>query len=368
MKPFLSKYIFWVLQCLGWGGLGFFVILVNKLAKNTTGLLISVFGFTLVGVLMTSVMRWFLKRYVNLNDFKVKDFLKLSLIVVLTIILFPHVSYWFGYGFGKLIRLFVNDRAELFNESTNSYSLTDIKKYIAYFFIVGGWTVFYFVIKVLRRSNNKRLERLELRKKVKQAQLNTLKGHINPQFIFNTMTNIKGLMLEDITASRAMLTKLSEMLRYSLTNNSVNMVLLEEELEMVRNYVSLMQIQYGERFKIAYRIPDEALKVEIPPMLLHNLVEHASKNGILLQKEGGEINLEVQIKERMFHISIEHSGRSAGARENDFTKRTIEQRLRLMYDQRVDFQEKMESEKTTYLVQLPIQTIESSTLQPSLNT
>ena len=82
---------------------------------------------------------------------------------------------------------------------------------------------------------------------LKQAQLNTLKGQINPHFMFNSLNNIRGLMLEDVERSREMLTKLSEMLRYSLTKASNNAIALSEELEMVENYIELSKIQFEDR-------------------------------------------------------------------------------------------------------------------------
>ena len=65
-------------------------------------------------------------------------------------------------------------------------------------FLVGAWVITYFVIKLLLKLNQNRIERLELNTTLKQAQLNTLKGQINPHFMFNSLNNIRGLMLEDV--------------------------------------------------------------------------------------------------------------------------------------------------------------------------
>ena len=100
---------------------------------------------------------------------------------------------------------------------------------------MGAWLVTYLVIKLLLKLNRDRIERLELNTTLKQAQLNTLKGQINPHFMFNSLNNIRGLMLEDVEKSREMLTKLSEILRYSLTKNNVDSIPVHEELEVVEN-------------------------------------------------------------------------------------------------------------------------------------
>lgn len=354
MKKFLTKHVFWVLQILGWGSLGLFVIAVNNSAKNNLVFLVTLFGFMVVGIGITSITGWFFRRFVNLKEFKTIDFFKILLIVILTSLLFPFVSYWSGYGLGKAMRWIVEDGADLFEKPKERYHWYEIRQYVGYMVIVTGWTVFYFVIKVLRQANNQRVNRLELQKKVKQAQLNTLKGHINPQFMFTSLNNIKGLMLEDVSKSRNMLTKLSEMLRYSLTKNNVDTVLLEEELEMVENYVSLLQIQYQDRFQIQYTIQKEALKMEIPPMLVHNVVEHASKNGILMRREGGEIILKAIKEQETIQIAVAHSGSNGNTKEADQLKNKLTHRLRLMYGETAQFLEDFTHEGTRYLITLPL--------------
>ncbi len=361
MKNFLSKNAFWVLQILGWGCLGIFVILANDITRSNAARIITLVGFMFVSIGVTSITRLFFRRFIDLQDFKAIEFFKIVLIIVGTTLVFPHVSYWFGYLIGKLMKFLFDDATDLFRKPEGEYDWRDIKQYIGYLIIVTGWTVFYFVVKVLRQVNKQRVNRLELKKKVRQAQLNTLKGHINPQFMFNTLNNIKGLMLEDVPLSRAMLTRLSEMLRYSLTKNSVNTVLIAEELEMVENYVALTQIQHQDRFQIKYDIPKETLRLEIPPMLMHNLVEHAAKNGILLRRTGGEILLQIVRDKNCVHIYVSHTGANSGRKESTQLKKTLEHRLRLMYGEEALFLEEMNEKATKYTLTVPLEAIKANT-------
>ena len=90
--------------------------------------------------------------------------------------------------------------------------------------------------------NTIKVNQLQLETNLKDAQLNTLKGQINPHFMFNSLNNIRGLMLEDVGKARNMLTSLSEMLRYALTKSGINSISLEDELDMVENYIEISKI------------------------------------------------------------------------------------------------------------------------------
>lgn len=353
MEKFLSKHAFWVVQFIGWGSFALLVNLINEIGNNATGQFIALFGFMFIGILITSILRWVLKHYVSLENFKAKDLMIIVVSVIAATAIFPKTAYWYGYLVGAIKKHLFTDHQNIFNRPPAD-ELSDIGKYVGYFIIIGGWTFFYFVIKILRRSNNERIKRLELKKKVKQAQLNTLKGHINPQFMFNSLNNIKGLMLEDVNESRSMLTKLSEMLRYSLTKNNVNAVTLEEEMEMVNNYVSLMQIQYEDRFKLTAKIDPLTQNMEIPPMLVLSLVEHCAKNGVLLQRKGGDIHINLAEEDGFLKITLEHLGKTAGSKESELLIRMVEQRLKLLYGDNAEFLETSNSERTKYLVSFPV--------------
>src|SRR5690606_39358999 len=114
---------------------------------------------------------------------------------------------------------------------------------------------------------------------VQTELIDTLKGHVKTHSMFNSLNNIRGLKLEEVERSREMLTKLSEILRYSLTKNKLNDIPVEEELEMVDHYIDLSKIQFEDRLKFTKRVDPDTLELDIPPMLIQLLVENAIKHG-----------------------------------------------------------------------------------------
>ncbi len=223
------------------------------------------------------------------------------------------------------------------------------------FITIIGWTIFYMSVKIAAKLNANRLERAELNSTLKQAQLNTLKGQINPHFMFNSLNNIRGLMLEDVEKSRDMLTKLSEMLRYSLTKNDVNAIALEEELEMVDNYIALSKIQFENRLSFTKEIQKDTLDIQIPPMIIQLLVENAAKHGISNLKSGGSIKLITARNGESLVIKVVNTGKLMIAQSStQLGLKNIKQRLRLLYGTSASFSLKEENEKVVATINIPL--------------
>jgi len=163
-------------------------------------------------------------------------------------------------------------------------------------------------------------------------------GQVNPHFTFNSLNNIRGLMLEEVERSREMLTKLSEILRYTLTNNNINDISVREELEVVDNYIDLSKIQFEERLAYVKHVGAGTLELGIPPMIIQILVENAVKHGIANLKQGGRIVLTTEKREGHLYIEVRNTGllKIAG----DSTRlglQNVEQRLKLLYGDRASF-------------------------------
>ncbi|WP_343485487.1 histidine kinase [Allomuricauda sp. d1] len=281
----------------------------------------------LIGIGSTSLLRWYVKRNVDFEAFRVVDFVKIGVSFLVASAIFGFSNYLFGYIYAKYGPSLSEEHIEMF-KMYDGFWIQAINS----LFMVGAWLVTYLVIKLLLKLNRDRIDRLELNTNLKQAQLNTLKGQINPHFMFNSLNNIRGLMLEDVEKSREMLTKLSEMLRYSLTKNNTNAIAVEEELEMVDNYIALSKIQFEDRLDFKKDVDSEAMQVQIPPMIIQLLVENATKHGISNLKKGGAISLDIHRNEKNLEIQVRNTGTLKI--DKDSTQlgiKNIKQRLKLLY-------------------------------------
>jgi LytS/YehU family sensor histidine kinase len=181
-------------------------------------------------------------------------------------------------------------------------------------------------------------ERQKLKTTLKESELNTLKGQINPHFMFNSLNNIRGLMLEDVTKSRKMITCLSDMLRYSLAQNKADFIALKDELEMVSNYIALSKIQLENRLQYQQHIDANLLSKNIPPMVIQILLENAIKHGISNVIKGGHINLDVYNLEHQLVIKVTNTG---ALKSNKMSPKVglenIKKRLHLLYKDNANF-------------------------------
>ncbi len=341
--------LFWSLQLLGWGGLNVFsVLLIRDLSREF--ILYSVIAGTSIGIITTSLLRWYLKRYLSFDNFGLKDVAKILVSVIVVSILFGGLNFAFGYLYGR----YGPEISELELKMLKVFDKIGLLAFSSLFNIV-LWLGCYLVIKLLLRFNANRIERLELNANLKQAQLNTLKGQINPHFMFNSLNNIRGLMLEDVEKSREMLTKLSEMLRYSLTKNSVDGIALEEELEMVDNYISLSKIQLEDRLQFKKEIAQDTLSIHIPPMIVQLLVENAAKHGISNLKKGGVIELSTRKNGEALYVQVKNTGKLRIAKDStQLGLKNINQRLKLLYGDKASFSLHEEDHEVVAKVKIPL--------------
>lgn len=122
-----------------------------------------------------------------------------------------------------------------------------------------------------------------------------LQAQISPHFLFNTLENInwKTIALSGgpNDASR-MIRLLSFMLKYSMQLSS-EMVLLQDEIENTKNYISIMSIRYPDKVNVCWEYEPEVLKIPVPKIILQPLVENAYSHGLLKRPEKGRLLIRI---------------------------------------------------------------------------
>ena len=139
------------------------------------------------------------------------------------------------------------------------------------------------------KSRKQQLDTLRLESLVKELELQTIKAHINPHFIFNSLNSIRALVDENPQRARKAVTELSNILRSSMQSEKMETVPLEKELNIVKDYLALENMRFEDRLKIEYQIDEDTLDQPVPPMMLQTLVENAIKHGISKQINGGVV-------------------------------------------------------------------------------
>lgn len=122
--------------------------------------------------------------------------------------------------------------------------------------------------------------RRELEKSRAEAELQNLKSQLNPHFLFNTLNNIYSLIAFSPERAQEAVHDLSRLLRYVLYDSSQPHVLLESELDFIRNYVELMRFRLPEHVELKTEISAAKPDAMIAPLLFISLIENAFKHGV----------------------------------------------------------------------------------------
>ena len=159
-----------------------------------------------------------------------------------------------------------------------------------------------------RSLMEERVHLLDMDHKLKDAELLALQTQINPHFLFNTLAAGQQLALsEGAERSGEFMENLAAFIRYALKPPSRS-VRVSDELDCVRQYIWLLRLRFGDRYRFEVEADDRALGVETPALLLQPLVENAVGHGLKDREEGGTVRVRVRVEDREAVLSVEDSG------------------------------------------------------------
>ena len=194
-----------------------------------------------------------------------------------------------------------------------------------FFSTVVLWTLFgglaYAVLQVLRseaqasaRLRQVAREHEALEAQQMEAQVSALNAQIEPHFLFNTLANVKRLYETAPDRGRNMLVSLIAYLRAALPSMRRHESTLGQELELVRSYLTILQMRMGDRLSFDIDAPAALLDTRLPPMVLPTLVENAIKHGLSPLPEGGRIEIAAHALDHgQLSVEVRDNGRGFAA-------------------------------------------------------
>jgi len=210
---------------------------------------------------------------------------------------------------------FVADKAaikQIYNTETNSEIYTKMRNLDSETFPVKiisksipavnghGTNVMLFITNESLKVRSER-EKEQLQAQAVEAELRALRAQINPHFLFNTLNGIANLVESQSKEAVSMIEKLAELFRYSLASTRRRTVQVGEELDVIRQYLDIEKMRFGNSLTVEYIIDDSLVYNNIPPMLIQPLVENAVKYGI---DDRGEIHLQLTVEKGTSSILI----------------------------------------------------------------
>jgi two-component system LytT family sensor kinase len=214
----------------------------------------------------------------------------------------------------------------------------------------------------VRIWNTTRIERklVEQEKALLQARMDALISQINPHFLFNTLNTISSLIRFDPDTARAVLMKLSNILRRRL-KAPVHFSPLQQELEFIDDYLDIEVVRFGrDKLQIRKDIDPETLEMVVPSMILQPLVENALRHGIAPKIEGGAITLRSHRAKGRLIVEVVDDGVGISAHRQTEVSGSgigisnVRERLKVVYGQ--DFLMKIDSQPgkgTSIRIEIP---------------
>jgi len=166
---------------------------------------------------------------------------------------------------------------------------------------------FALAIKFLKNWYLKQNEAMQVAREKINAELQLLKAQVHPHFLFNTLNNIYSFIINDSPGATEAIKKLSALLRYIIYECNQPLVKLEKELKMIKDYIDLEKIRYGESFNMSLQIQGDVSNKMICPLLLIPFLENSFKHGASQMLTHPWVNLDIVIEEEELYFNLSNS-------------------------------------------------------------
>jgi len=161
-----------------------------------------------------------------------------------------------------------------------------------------------------RRSEQKRgaelaVRNAEIREELIRSELRTLRDQLHPHFLFNTLNSIAGLIrTDDRDTALQVLSRLSDLLRYTLETERTELVPLAKEIEFIERYLAIQQVRFRDRLQVAVGVADGCEAFQLPGMILQPLVENAVHHGVDNNRQSNRVELRARQNDDRLSITI----------------------------------------------------------------
>lgn len=339
----ISKY--WIFQLSGWGVFAFFNIYIAYLTReiNSSVIIINLL-LSLIGIFLTHLYRNFLIKH---------NWILLQTEKLMTNVFFASIFFTLSYAFFYYLLSFFFYR-EVIQQLKVQHILG---AFISILILFGLWNAIYFAWSYVETNRQILINKLKSEAAMKDLEIKAIRANLQPHFIFNSLNSIRALIDEDPEEARNAITKISNILRNSISKQEETDT-LENELKLVDDYLDLEKIRFEERLHFSKNIEEQTLPIQVPTMMLQTLVENAVKHGISMLEQGGEIFIETFIDNNKCYIKIINTGKlnKTKVHENSlgFGLNASQQRLNYLYKNEAELKIEEINNQVILTIKIPI--------------
>ena len=185
------------------------------------------------------------------------------------------------------------------------------------------------------------------------AELELLKAQLHPHFLFNTLNNIYAFALERSVKTPQLVLKLSTLLSYMLYECKTDEVMLEKEVEVMKNYIGLEKERYGDKLDISINIEGDIQHQFIAPLLILPFLENAFKHGASEQLATPWMSIDLSVKDQILKCKVVNSkNETVPFHQHGVGINNVRKRLQFLYPDR--HQLKLSDEGAFFVVALMV--------------
>ena len=184
---------------------------------------------------------------------------------------------------------------------------------IVQFFLVLSLSFLLKINSQLTAANNEKLK----------AEVSYLKAQINPHFLFNTLNSLYALTIQKSDAAPDAVIKLSNMMRYVVTESTNDLVLLEKEIDYITDYIAMQKLRITDENKLKYTIIGNPKGKTIAPLVIIPFIENAFKYGINAE-ENWQIAIALEISGNEFILDVKNNKVSTHCSDWHISEKGIE--------------------------------------------
>lgn len=164
------------------------------------------------------------------------------------------------------------------------------------------------IVALFKSVTDEKIQKKNSELKALQFEYDSLQAKINPHFLYNTLESINSLAKlkgqQDIADSIYLLGKY---LREAISSKR-KFILLEEEIQNIRNYVKIQQLSYGDKIQIIFQVDEALLEAVVPKLILQPLVENSIVHGIEPKIGRGRIAITARCEKKDMYLEVWDDG------------------------------------------------------------
>ncbi len=164
------------------------------------------------------------------------------------------------------------------------------------------------------RTRQGELRAAELEGRLARAELEALRAHLHPHFLFNALHTVSALARrgDSVQAVRT-IAELSELLRELLRADRPDAIPLAEELAFLRRYLAIVALRFRDRMTVEWRVDPECEALLVPRMVLQPLVENAVRHAISARGDAGRLSIDATRDQETLILRVTDDGPGPGA-------------------------------------------------------